>query len=362
MAAKGSIQQINRKEFQLDALERDVATNRQLYERFLNRYRETRAAGDTKSSVVARIIDPAIQPEAPYKPRKYRMTMIGFILGLILAAIGALLRERVDNTIKSGDQVEEKLGVPTLAVLPLLSGDSGSAVGRHYLEQPGSVFSEAIRTARTSLLLSAIDLPSKVLLVTSSVPGEGKSSFAINLALAHAQTKKVLLIEADLRRPSIARHLGLDETRPGLTSLFTDAEQFKNCLQRVEGSSLYVLPAGSTAANPLELLSSDRFKMMIDRIGAACDIVIIDSPPVHLVSDSVLLSTIASGVLFVVKAEHTPYPLARRCVRTLQEAGGNVVGAVLNQLDFNKAAHYYGNYTGYSKEYGYSPAQPAQVP
>jgi len=360
-SAKGAIQGINRKEFQLDALQRNVATNRQIYERFLNRYRETRAAGDTRSSVVARIIDPAIPPGGPYKPRKDRIVMMGLLLGLFLGAVGALLRERMDSTVKSGEEIEEKLGLPTLAVLPLLPGASGNAVGRHFLEQPNSVFSEAIRTARTSLLLSSIDIQSKILLVTSSVPSEGKSAFAINLALAHAQANKVLLIEADLRRPSVAKHLGLDADAPGLTSLFSGTASFAQCVQRVEGSTLYVLPAGEPTADPSELISSERFRQMVERIAAACDIVIIDSPPVHLVSDAVILSTIATGVLFVVKAESTPYPVARRCVKTLQEAGAPIVGVALNQLDFTKAARYYGGYTEYSKEYGSYFGKPAKA-
>lgn len=350
--ARGTVQDINRKEFQLESLERNIATNRQIYERFMSRYKETRAAADTQSSVVARVIDPAIPPGSAYTPQTERTVLIAFVLSIVLGSIIALLLERVDRAIKSGDDVEEKLGLPTLAVLPLLPGDAGRFVGRHYLEEPKSVFSETIRTVRTSILLSAIDAPSKILLVTSSVPGEGKTAFAINLALAHAQTKKVLLIEADLRRPSVVEQLGLDETKPGLSSLFSGTASFADCLQRVEGSSLYVLPSGPATGNASELLSSERFKHMLSRISAACEIVILDSPPIHLVSDAVVLSTLATGVLFVVKANSTPYPVARRCIHTLQGAGATVVGVALNQLDFRKADRYYGAYTSYAEEYG----------
>ena len=349
---KGSITDINRKEFQLDALQRDVNTNRQIYERFLNRYRETRAAGDTQSSVVARIIDPAVAPHSAYKPRKDRIVLIGAMLGLLLAAVVALLRERVDSTVKTTDEVEDKLGVPTVAVLPLLTGDSGKTVGRHFLEQPHSVFSEAIRSARTSLLLSSIDVQSKIILITSSVPSEGKSAFAINLALAHSQVQRVLLVEADLRRPSVARHLGLEESQRGLTSLIAGTATFGECVHRVEGSSLYVLPSGPPPANPSELISSERFREIIDRLSRACDMLIIDSPPVHLVSDATVLSMLATGVLFVVKADSTPYQVARRSIRRLQDAGAPVLGVALNQLDFTNAARYSGAYTQYAKEYG----------
>jgi capsular exopolysaccharide synthesis family protein len=342
---------MNRKEFQLQALERDVLSNRQIYERFLNRYRQTTAAPTAQSSVVARIVDPAI-PGRLYKPQKGRMIQIAFAMGLLLGAIGALLRERIDSTVQSGEEAEEKLGLPTLAILPLLPGAREKSPGRHYLDEPRSVFSEAIRTARTSILLSAIDTPSKTLLITSSVPGEGKTAFAINLALAHAQTEKALLIEADLRRPSMVQQLGLDPAKPGLTDLFAGRATFSECLQRIDGSSLYVLPSGQPPANPLELIGSERFKLMLERVAAACAVVIIDSPPVHLVSDAIVLSKMATGVLFVVKADSTPAPVARRVIRTLQNADANLIGVALNQLDFNKADRYYGAYTGYSKKYG----------
>ncbi|HEX2826096.1 MAG TPA: polysaccharide biosynthesis tyrosine autokinase [Burkholderiales bacterium] len=351
-AAKGSVQQINRKEFQLDALEQDLTANRQIYEKFMNRYRETRAASDTQSSLVARVIDPAVRPGVPYKPRKREIVMAGFASGLLLAAIVALLLERMNSTIKTAEEVEQKLGLPTLAVVPLLTGDAAGNAGRYYLENPSSVFSEAIRTARTSILLSAIDSANKVLLVTSSVPSEGKTSFALNLALAHAQAKKTLLIEADLRRPSVVKQLALDPSKPGLTSLFAGDANFTECVQRVEGSSLYVLPSGPPPDNPQELLSSHRFAQLIERVAAACEVVIIDSPPVHLVSDAVVLSTLATGVLFVVKADDTPYPVARRCIRSLYDAGAPIIGVALNQLDFTQADRYYGAYTGYAKEYG----------
>jgi Mrp family chromosome partitioning ATPase len=122
-----------------------------------------------------------------------------------------------------------------------------------------------------------------------------------------------------------------------------------------------VLPAGRPPANPSELITSERFHHMIRRIAAACDILIIDSPPVHLVSDAVLLSTMATGVLFVVKADSTPYPLARRCLRTLQDVGAPVIGVALNQVDFTKAGRFYGGYTEYAKEYGGYYAKPAKA-
>lgn len=352
--ARGKVQQINRKEFDLGSLERAVVTNRQIYELFLNRYRETQASPDLKTSAIARVTDPARTTQTPVKPKKEQLIAIAFILGLLAGALIALFLERLDNTLKSADDVEEKLGHPMLTMLPLLQGDRANAVGRHYLQDPKSVFSEAIRTARTGVLLAAGDPQKLTLLVTSSVPDEGKTAVAINLAMAEAQTKRVLLIDADLRRPSLGAKLGLDPAKPGLTDLLSGAASFAECLQRVEGSSLYVITSGQIPLNPLEMILSHRFQQLVKALAGTCDVLVVDSPPVHLVSDAVVLSKLATGVLFVVKADSTPYPLVRRCLRALEEVEANIFGITLNQLDFRKAERYYGAYTGsYYKYDGY---------
>jgi len=348
--AKSYVQGINRKEFQLGALERDVATNRQIYEMFMNRFKETNAANDVKNNVIAHVVDPAIPAGGPVKPDNRRIVLNALIFGVLLGVVAALLLERLDNTVKSAEDVEEKLAQPMLAMLPLLTGKKAKTVGRHYLDEPQSMFSEAIRTARTSVLLSAIDAPRKTLLVTSSIPNEGKTTFAVNLALAHAQTKKVLLINADMRRPSIAELLALDAAKPGLSSVVSGASNLADCLQGVSGSSLHIITSGPIPPNPLELLLSQRFKEVMRVCNGAYDIIILDSPPVQLVSDAVVLSTMATGVLFVVKADSTPYQVARRCTRTLVGAGATLFGVVLNQLEFKKADHYYGAYTSYAKD------------
>jgi polysaccharide biosynthesis transport protein len=352
--AKGAVQSINRKEFELASLERAVATNRQIYELFLNRFRETRASRDMQANAVARVSDEARPSQYPVKPKKEQIISIALVLGLLAGALVALLLERLDNTLKSADDVEEMLGQPMLTTLPLLRGDEAKSAGRHYLEDPGSVFSEAIRTARTSVLLSAADTPQVTVLVTSSVPGEGKTAVAVNLAIAQAQNKRVLLIDADLRRPSVALTLGLDPHKPGLTSLLSGAATFADCLQRVEGTSLYAISTGPIPPNPLELILSRRFEALVKALAGTCDFLVIDSPPVHLVSDALVLSKMATGVMFVVKADSTPYPLARRCIRALDEVEAKLFGITLNQLDFKRAERYYGAYTGaYYKYDGY---------
>lgn len=352
--ARGMVQSINRKEFELASLERAVATNRQIYELFLNRFRETRASRDLQANAVARVTDEARPAQYPVKPKKEQIISIAFVLGLLLGALVALLLERLDNTLKSADDVEEKLGQPMLTTLPLLYGEQAKSVGRHYLVDPKSVFSEAIRTARTGVLLSAADTQQLTVLITSSVPDEGKSAVAVNLALAQSQAKRVLLVDADLRRPSIAGTLGLDPKKPGLTSLLSGSATFAECLHRIEGTSLHVITTGPVPVNPLELILSRRFEALVKALAGTCDFLVIDSPPVHLVSDALVLSKMATGVVFVVKADSTPYPLARRCIRALHEVDAQLFGITLNQLDFKKAERYYGAYTGaYYKYDGY---------
>ncbi len=346
--AKGTIQGSNRKDFELTALERDVATNRQIYDMFMGRFKETSAAGDMQNGVVARVVDPATMADKPAKPKKLQVIFIAFVLGLFLGALVAVLLERLDNTVKSAEDAEVKLGMPVLTTVPLLDIEHGQNPAHHYIDEPKSVFSEAVRTARTGILLSAIDCPNKVLVVTSSVPGEGKSTFAINLAISHAQTKKVLLIDADMRRPTVGKTLGLDSGKPGLSMLVSGSATLESCLQSIAGSSLSIVTAGAIPPNPLELLLSHKFKETLDSLSEQFDVVIIDSPPVQLVSDAVVLSTMATGVVFVVKAESTPYQIARRCLRTLVAAEASLFGVTLNQLDYKKADRYYGAYTGYA--------------
>lgn len=340
---KGTIQNANRKEFQLADLERDVQTNQQVYDMFLQRFKETSASGDL-TKAIARVVDPAEPARMPVRPKRGQLIGVALVLGIFLGVGVALLRERLDHTVHSTEEAEIKLGQPILSAVPLL-GDKN--VARHYLDDPRSHFAESIRTARTGVLLSAIDCPRKVVVVTSSVPGEGKTTIAINLALAQAQTKKVLLIDTDMRRPSVAKCLGLTASLLGLSALVAGEATFEECVQKVPDSDLTVLTAGSIPPNPLELILSDRFKTLMERLSTEYEMIILDSPPLQLVSDAVVLSTLATGLVFVMKSNATPYQVARRCLKVLSNANATLFGVVLNQLDFHRAESYYGGYAGY---------------
>ncbi len=348
---KSQIQGFNRKEFELGVLEREVQSNRQIYEMFVARFKETTATNNMQSTI-ARVVDPAIPAAGPIKPNKTQIIAIAFVLGLFFSIMVAFLLDRLDNTVKNTDDTEHRLGLPVLTTIPKVN-DRNVRPKHLYLDDPKSVFAETIRTARTSVLLSAIDDPHKVLVVTSSVPNEGKTTFAMNLAFSHALTKKVLLVDADMRRPMIGKSLGIEQTSPGLSDLVSGTANASQCIYPIEGTEALLLPSGNVPPNPLELLLSQRFKDLIGKLKERFDIIIIDTPPVQLVSDSLVVAGESTGVIYVVKADATPYKVAAQGVKRLRKANAPLIGAVLNQLDFKKADKYYGEYTGYSKYQGY---------
>lgn len=353
-AARGTVQNINRKEFELGVFERDVDSNKQMYDMFMQRAKETNVAGDLQTTV-ARVVDPAAVPIGAIKPKKLLIVAVALFMGLLVGVMIALLMDVLDNTLKNTQDVEARLKQPLLTVLPMLGKKEAmrGTSGHLMVDAPNSLYSEAIRTARTGVLLSSVDVATRVLLVTSSVPGEGKTTFSSNLALAHAHTQRTLLIDADMRRPSLARAHGLDSDAVGLSELVAGTAELADCLQPVKDSQLMILSSGAIPPNPLELLHSERFVQTLELLGKRFDTIIIDSPPVELVSDALVLAARATGIIFVTKAQSTPLPMVRKALMRLRRADGHIIGVVMNALDFNKAEKYYGEYSGYGK-HGYA--------
>jgi capsular exopolysaccharide synthesis family protein len=358
--SKADIQNLNRKDFQLGVLQRDVDQNRNLYEMFVNRLKETSAAGDMQSTI-ARVVDPAQVPTSAYAPNKRQIVGISAAVTLVLAAMLALLLDRLSNTLNSTSDVENRLGVPALGVLQKIKGfvKKGFISELAFFNDTQSTFAEAVRTVRTSVLMSSLDDPHKIVVVTSSVPEEGKTTLSFNLACALGQVKKVLLVDGDLRRPKIGKLVGRDRKQPGLADLVAGQAQVSQCVFFDERAGIHILPAGTVPPNPLELLSSKRFGDVITKLKEAFDIVIIDSAPLQLVSDAQVLSQFASSVIYVVKADATPYQVAQNGIKKLRRVDAPILGVVLNQLDLEKAERYYGEYSGYKsykgyKKYGYT--------
>ena len=216
---------------------------------------------------------------------------------------------------------------------------------------PKSIFAESVRTIRTSVMMSGLDHPRKIILVTSSVPDEGKTTVAMNMAVAFGQIRKTCLVDADMRRPSIGRVLGIAPTTPGLSNLIAGTEPPEKCIHQDQETGIFVVPGGVTHPNPQELLSSKRFNEVMKKLHEMFEIVIIDTPPVQLMSDSLILSSHVNAVVYVVKADQTPVQIASAGIQRLRKAGAPIVGVVLNQLDLRKADKYYGygKYSAYGR-------------
>jgi len=356
---KNKIQAINRKEYQLSALEREVEVNRKLYDLFFTRFKETDASQDVQAlqSTVGRVIEPAIIASIPYKPQKKRIVVISLILGLLFSTLLAFFLEYLDNTLKNPEDIEQKLGLPLLTALPKLKigkTDNKMKAMWMFVKEPKSAFAESVRTARTGIMLSNLDNKHKVLIVTSSIPNEGKTTFAINQAFALGQMAKTLLIDADMRRPSIAKSLGLNDDGPGLSDLVTGERNLDECIDdhlSQDGRNVDIIPSGVAPPNPLDLLSSERFGEILKELSQKYEYIVIDSAPTIAVSDALVLAKYASGVLYVVKANATPYQLVREGLKRLRQIKAPVHHLVLNQLDIHKPSKYYGYGYGYGKNY-----------
>ena len=344
--SRASMQDLNRNRHELRVLERDVETNRQLYDMFLTRFKETGAAEGVQS-VNARVLDEALVPGGPFKPNRQQIIRTAFILS-IMAGIGlALLLNILDNTFKTAEDLEGLLGVHVLGTIPLMRRflSRNEQVHQIVLEQDHAPFTEALRTVRTGVLLSAGNLGTgKRLVVTSSTMAEGKTSMSMGLAFTLGQMEKVLLIDADMRKPAVGRNLGLSSKTPGLSDLVAGIEPLEKCLLHHEASGIDVIPAGTLPPNPLDLISSQRFEKLMEGLEGSYDRIIIDTPPCQLVSDALVLSRRAHGLIFVVRADSTPKPVVKANIKRLRQAEIQILGTVLNQFDAKKASKYYGGY------------------
>ena len=354
---KSEIQSIARKSFELDQLQREVDANRNLYETFFNRFRETDEASSLDSTN-ARISDAAVPPLSPAKPKKSMIVALGFLLGLIASVAIAFLREYLDETVVGADQIESKLGLPLLGILPKLKANKATELPLSpvNLNDPKGTFAESIRTIRTSLTLGAGEDTDKLVIITSSVPNEGKSTLSANLSHSMAEMEKVLLIDADMRRPSVHKTLGLPSDSPGLVNLVEKTSRAADCIYKGLVGNLDVMPAGGVPGNPLELISSKRFGYLLEQLRKHYDRIVIDCPPVQAVSDALVLSRYADSVLYVVRSGETPFPVAQRGVKRMQQIGASIKGLVVTQVDIEKMRAYGGDhyYQGYYDYYGYS--------
>jgi succinoglycan biosynthesis transport protein ExoP len=353
-------------------LKREFDTNQQLYDSLLQRLKDATVSAGLRATNI-HVIDTASPPSFPVRPKRLVNISIAALVGLILGVTLAFVEEGLDNSVKSAEDVQRLIGVPALAIVPAAgsegvngywrragihrnghSGKSGKngAVALSVLKHPGSALSESYRTLRTSILLSTAVRPPQVLLITSPQPNEGKSCTSLNLAVALAQRgSRVLVVDGDLRKPGIASHFGFSGEH-GLSGLLTGAHDLNTALAQVEDiPQLWVLPAGPTPPNPAELLSSPAMADALLQLRERFDHVVVDSPPLLMVTDATVLSTLVDGVILVVESGVTVRGALVRAHSLLENAGGRILGVVMNKVDFHRDAYYYSPYSRYHSYY-----------
>jgi len=357
---------------QYNILKREAEANKQLYEGLLQKLKEAGISAGLRSSNI-RIVDPAMIPSAPSRPQKARNIVLAALVGLVGGVGLALLREYMDNTVKNPDDIEHLTRLPSLAVVPAFLSENGRSrvpkllkgfqpatplEGRVELishNLPQSQVSEAFRALRTSLLLSQADQPPQVILLTSALPREGKTTAAVNLAVTLAQLgDRTLLIDSDLRKPGIGRALSLGDGKyAGLSSYLAGVSSLDLItVPHPAITNLAAIPTGPVPPNPADLLSSRRLGEAIAQLRLQYKFIVIDSPPIMAATDAVILSVLADGVLLVVRSGETPKEAFTRARDLLNSVKARLLGVVLNAVDSTSPEYYY-SYRYYPYHYGY---------
>ena len=338
---KARLSQSNTAEVQLRALERDADASRAMLESFLARFEQTSAQLDSSvSDTNARIISRADVPVNPSFPPSKLIVAVALIGSALFAALIVLGIEQMDRGYRSGDQIEKATNLRSLGLVPMVRGGSGKNPAAHLLRHPSSMFGESIRSLYTSILLSPGEAPPKKLMVTSSQPKEGKTTIAICLGRMRALSgHSTVIIEADLRRPSIHRALGIPR-RPGLTDLILGDVQLPDVLIKDADSGAYIIPAGKLAPDPTEILTSPRMKELLNELSREFELVVVDLPPIVAVADARLLAPQVDSAVLVVRWAKTGREVVSLAAKQLQEAGGRIAGAVLSMVDSKKHARY----------------------
>jgi succinoglycan biosynthesis transport protein ExoP len=353
---KSEVALLNRTGVQLRALEREADANRMLFETFLVRLKETTAQESFQQSDSA-ILSRADVPENPSFPNKRRLLSLSLLGAVSLGILLAFAIEKLDRGFRSMEQVAQLRGVAPLGLIPALKGlrRLGKTPSAYILEKPGSAYAEAIRSLGTSIFLADVGGRPKVILITSALVKEGKTSVTTSLARLQASVgKKVVVVDCDLRRPAAHKEFGF-RSSPGLVEVLAGEASLDEVMQRDPISGAHVLVAGGRAPSPAELLGSERMKKLLKTLSRSYDLVIIDSAPVMAVSDTRVLARLADKTIFLVRWADTPREVATAALQQIIDAGADVIGVQLSMVDVKKHAGYgysdSGSYYGPMRKY-----------
>jgi polysaccharide biosynthesis transport protein len=361
---KAEANKLNESAIEYSLLKRDLDSNRTLYEGLLEKLKEAGVTAGLRSNNF-RIVDVARVPTSPAEPNMPRNLAYALALGLTTGIGLAFVLEGMDNTVRTPEQAQAISALPSLGMIPLGSRNRGEIPSAKRLalassreavelvtqERPKSQMAESYRALRTSLLLTSLGGPPKVILITSALPEEGKTTTSLNCAIVLAQRgTRVLLIDADLRRPSIHKTLGMGP-RIGLSNVLTGSSTVEQAIVPSGVlANLFVLPAGTPPPNPAELLGSKNMKDILDQLREQYDHIIVDTPPTLSVTDAVIMSIWADRVVLVIRSGHTTKQALRRARDTLMQVNARVCGVLMNAVDLHSPDYYY--YHEYRGKYG----------
>ncbi|RJQ40297.1 MAG: polysaccharide biosynthesis tyrosine autokinase [Anaerolineaceae bacterium] len=328
---------------QLTLLNTTQSLYQQIYVSVLNNLESVRLAKLQNMPNVVQI-QPAIVPDDPVRPRTMLNSVLGGIIALILSAGFLILKENLDTTMKTSAQVEELLKLNVIGYIAEMQNSNGETIGLYTTNQPRSPIAEAFRSLRTNIEFSSIDKPIRTILVTSPEVSTGKTIISTNLAAIYAQKgEKVLLLDADLRRPRVHKTMGITN-HIGLTDLLRGSHDLQDVIQKMDGAeNLTIVSSGSLPPNPAELLGSARMEQILLELGNKYNIIVIDSPP-SIVADSQILSSKVDAVLLVIQPGKTSKEAAKATEDLIKRAGGHIIGVVFNRIPRDRVDYYSGNY------------------
>ncbi len=338
--AKATFLRLSRLDNKFSQLKREVQTNKELYNSYLIRFKEADAMGSYKANLYVRFIDRAVTPKAQLAPRKKLVVVLTFMLCVMMLSVIVIARDFLRDTLDSQHKQDNFTEANIIAVLPKYKVDKRQCG----LFGDDVRFNESINSLRASILFHQVRKVPKVFAVTSSVSGEGKSTIASYLARSFGEMEKVLLIEADLRRPTLAVKMNLKIHRPGLSNLLANTHPIEQCLIRDTEYKIDIITSGITPENPLAFLSMKRFKSLLSSFENYYDRIIIETPPVNVVSDALVISKLVESVLYVVNENTTKRDHIRQGLKLLQQVNAPVEGIIVNQSKIKDSSGYQDKY------------------
>lgn len=350
-SATERVRLLDRKQFELGVLERNVQTNQQLYDMFLQRFKETDST-TSYEPLNARVTDAALVPKVPLLPDRPKIVIMAAFIGFLLGMMLASLRHVLSEGLSSVEDLEAVAQVPLFGVVPQVAFKRSTGVMSQFRDGAKTPFAEGVRSVRTSVRLAEAAGHKQCYVITSAAPGEGKSSLAACLGMVLAGSEKTLLIEGDLRAPSLRRMLAIPKQQPGLMEVMLGNVTLEQAIYTDAGSGLDILSVNQRPPNPAETVGSMAFAALIEQLRGRYQRIVIDCPPVLAASDALVLARLSDAVLFVARADATPVATVRRALHQLQNIEAPLVGCVLNRVDVRRNPDSYGAYQYAYRYYG----------